>query len=569
MAKLNIGGQKVTVGDDFLSLSPEQQNATVDEIAGSIAGQSVDIGKVIFGGGEKKPAEDVTAGMALRGIPVLGAYVPQAEAAIRAAAQPFTGVGQPGETWRERYEANLPEQQAQYAQAEQESPITSGALKLGGGMAALAPLGATAAGARALGVTGSLPARIAASGASGAALSAADTAARGGNMEDVTEAAKWGVGIGAATPVVASTVRRAISPFMSRDPVRAQRVATLQAEGYQPTVGEVTGSRPLQWMEQHYGELGGANKIPQSEKLGAAAWKRAGQSETRVTPEAVDRAFTKLGNEFDGLAARNTLAGDNELTARLGQSLGDYMSLVSPPNRVPAVNNYLKEIKTVLTGHGNTIPGKAYRSLASRLEATARNLQGNPQTQAAADALRGFKGAIDDAMERSMKAAKSPDLGAWKKVRGNYRNLLVLEKVATNPRVQNGIVTPAALYSATKQVQGIRNMARGRGDMQPLAQAASDILRDLPSSGTAQRTFYQSIPNALAGAGVGAIYGQGDPWSAIGGGALGVMGAPLAGRALMSRPVQGYLGNQLMAGPGGRMLEGATLGGLLGLSGMQ
>jgi hypothetical protein len=41
MPTLNIGGKRVTVGDDFLQLSPEQQNATVNEIVqtmGSISG---------------------------------------------------------------------------------------------------------------------------------------------------------------------------------------------------------------------------------------------------------------------------------------------------------------------------------------------------------------------------------------------------------------------------------------------------------------------------------------------------------------------------------------------------
>ena len=37
MATLNINGQRVKVDDSFLSLSPEQQNATVDEIAQSLA----------------------------------------------------------------------------------------------------------------------------------------------------------------------------------------------------------------------------------------------------------------------------------------------------------------------------------------------------------------------------------------------------------------------------------------------------------------------------------------------------------------------------------------------------
>lgn len=38
MPTLDIGGRKVTVGDDFLKLSPEQQNSTVEEIAGSLGG---------------------------------------------------------------------------------------------------------------------------------------------------------------------------------------------------------------------------------------------------------------------------------------------------------------------------------------------------------------------------------------------------------------------------------------------------------------------------------------------------------------------------------------------------
>ncbi|RWK79629.1 MAG: hypothetical protein EOR51_12010 [Mesorhizobium sp.] len=37
MTTLNIGGKRVTVSDDFLKLSPEQQNATVEEIAGKMA----------------------------------------------------------------------------------------------------------------------------------------------------------------------------------------------------------------------------------------------------------------------------------------------------------------------------------------------------------------------------------------------------------------------------------------------------------------------------------------------------------------------------------------------------
>lgn len=36
MPTLNINGRRVTVGDGFLKLSPEEQNDTVDEIARSL-----------------------------------------------------------------------------------------------------------------------------------------------------------------------------------------------------------------------------------------------------------------------------------------------------------------------------------------------------------------------------------------------------------------------------------------------------------------------------------------------------------------------------------------------------
>lgn len=505
--------------------------------------------------------EDVTAGMALRGVPVLGAYVPQAEAVIRAAAHPLTGVGAPGGTWSERYAANLPEREAQYAQAERESPITSEALKLGGGMAALAPLGATAAGARALGLTGSIPARLAAGAASGAGLSAADVAARGGSAEDIQSAAKWGGGVGAAAPFVAGAVSKAISPFIASEPTRRGLVQTLRREGVEPTAGEITGSKPLQWAEQHLGELGGVNVSERTaERFTGAALRRAGENATRATPEVIDRAFTRIGNQFDDLAARHTLQPDPGMGAHIRQAIGEYDRLVSPPQRAPALRNYEEEIANALATNRGTIPGDVYQSLRSRIEADARGTSDHHL----ASALRDMRGALDDAMERHLQRIRSPDVGAWRDARNQYRNMLVIERAITSPgaNAQLGLISPAALYNATRNVQGRRNLARGFGDFADLAQAGSALLRSLPSSGTAQRAYYSAIPG-LIGAGVGGIAG-GDIQSALTGAAAG-FGPPVMGRVMMSPVAQRYLANQLMAGPGGQATRAAVTGGLLGL----
>ena len=507
----------------------------------------------------RKP-EDVSAGMALRGIPVLGAYVPQAEAAIRAAAQPLTGVGQPGASWSERYAANLPEREAQYTQAEHESPITSEALKAGGYFAALAPVGATAAGARALGATGNIASRIGMGAASGAGLSAADVAARGGSAEDIQSAAKLGAGVGAAAPVIGAGVRRVFSPVTpTADPVYRGAVQTLQREGADLTAGVATGSKPLQWAEQHLGELGGIDVTQRTrEQFTRAALRRVGENATRATPEVIDRAFSRIGQQFDDLAARNTLVPDGGMGPQIRHAIADYDRLISPPHRAPALTQYEQEIATALGQNRGTLPGDVYQSIRSRMETDARNT--NDGTLA--NALRGMRGALDDAMERYLTRTNSPDVGAWQQARNQYRNLLVLERAVTSSGTKLGEISPAALFQATKNVQGTRNLARGRGDYADLAQAGSDILTRLPSSGTAQRSYMQGIPAAI-GATLGGM--TGNPMHALAGGAAGILGPPLAGRAIMHPWMQQYLQNQAMTGRAGQALQGGVSGGLLSM----
>jgi hypothetical protein len=378
-------------------------------------------------------------------------------------------------------------------------------------------------------------------------------------LEDIQTSAQWGAGLGAATPAISAGVRKAISPFRNAEPTRAAAVATLEREMGQPvTAGQATGSRPLQWMEQHLGELGGVNPAERTaERFTSAALRRAGENATRATPEVIDRAFTRIGQQFDNLAANNTLHPDPAMGGQIRNAIADYDRLVSPPSRVPAVRQYEQEIAQALAANNNTLPGKVYQSLRSRMEGDARGTGDHTL----ATALRGMRGALDDAMERHLTRIGSSDAGAWQQARNQYRNLLVLDRAATNPNTKLGLISPATLFSATKAVQGTRNLARGRGDFAGLAQAGSDILRELPSSGTAQRAYYSALPGIVGGGVLGGVYGGGDPTSILTGAIL----PPLAGRAIMSRPGQAYLRNQLATGRGGQALQGGITGGLLGM----
>ena len=87
-----------------------------------------------------------------------------------------------------------------------------------GTTALMAPIGATAGGAKALGMSGTLGQRALMSGVSGAGISGADTAVRGGGPGDIINSAVIGGGIGAALPVVGAGIRKGYGA--ARDKVR-------------------------------------------------------------------------------------------------------------------------------------------------------------------------------------------------------------------------------------------------------------------------------------------------------------------------------------------------------------
>jgi hypothetical protein len=105
MPTLNIGGRKVTVDDSFMSLSPDQQNATVDEIASSFpktstpaAGQSSAVGdflksipRGIMGGLSQAGSALGQATMHEMGQPENAAEIPNAEQTVQHLEQNITG----------------------------------------------------------------------------------------------------------------------------------------------------------------------------------------------------------------------------------------------------------------------------------------------------------------------------------------------------------------------------------------------------------------------------------------------------------------------------------------------
>lgn len=410
--------------------------------------------------------------------------------------------------------------------------------------------------------TSATPIRAAA-GQVATALGAGAAAGAAQQLTDnpLVEMAAQILGGGAAIGAIGG-VKKAITPFSTP----ADRVAmadTLAAEGVELSPGQVTGNKTLRYAES---ELGGQDitdlSDTQMEQFTQAALSRAGISAPRATPEVMSRAYDDLGDQFDALATRNTLQADQTFGTDLGAVVREYNSLVNPSERAPIVENTLQDIVDALRTNGNTISGEAYQSMRSRLGRSMKRAT-DPQL---GGALRGIQSALDDAMERTLTTANSPDLGAWQQVRSDYRNFMVLQKAAggAGENAAMGLISPAQLRQAVSQ-QSQGQYVRGQGDFAALSRAGVAMMSPLPNSGTAARMAVRGATTTIPAA-LGAVAGNNmaGGLGMMGGMALGSAVPNWLGKAMMSGPGRAYLTNRVAPGALGarEMITGPALGGL-------
>lgn len=471
------------------------------------------------------------AGSFIEGVPIAGPTLIEGAKQARAAVQGMSPLAVDTE----------------FAAAKEANPISSTVGSVGGAVGALAPLGATSVGGRLLGMTGSLPARIATGATSGAVISGADTLARGGDMQDAGTSATIGGAIGGALPIVGAGVRRAISPVAGNS-TKARAADVLRREGVEVTAGQRTGSQGLKYRES---EIGGAAADAlverQADQFTSAALRRAGIDATRATTDVVDGGFARIGQMFDDLSANNDMLLDTKLGDDIANAVLKFRSVTAQSQRAPIVDDIARDLynlrhQTVGGGPPQSLAGSAYKDLRTRIE-DARRATSDSGLQ---NVLMEMRNALDEAAERWISIYNPQALGQWQQARRLYRNMLVIEDAVTRAgeKAADGIITPANLRSAALR-QSKRGYARGRGDFTELANAGVSAMTPLPNSGTAGRLNARSImPIGMAtGAGIGGTIG-GVPGALVGG-AVGAAVPWATGRAMLSGPGRAYLGNQL------------------------
>ncbi len=351
---------------------------------------------------------------------------------------------------------------------------------------------------------------------------------------------------------------------MQVPPARAANAAILRGEGVEPTAGELTGSRALRGAEDELGNApaaGGAFtavKENQLRQFTRAVVRRMGINADNALPETIQQARRVAGARLESAARNMRIRMDSVMGDELHDLRADLMREGATPDQINRINQQLDNIQNgfvTTTARHNGAPdtimdGRTYQGLTRH---------GTPLQRAVDDAdptvsyyATRIRSALDDAMERTaMARGTRPGIGVRRALedlraaRRQWYNMMVISKAVVGPgeAAPAGLVTPQKLRSVLTNSEDRKlQYAAGRGDLADIARAGEAIMAPISTSNTSMRSLLRAIPPAI-----GAAIGQSVHGEPISGALTGVVAPGLAGRALLSRPVQAYLKGSLPA----------------------
>jgi hypothetical protein len=383
---------------------------------------------------------------------------------------------------------------------------------------------------------GSMAARATAGIAGGLGAEAAGQAVQGTTLEPYEGAARL-----AGALVAPGLAGRIITPLRG-DPATAEAAQRLRNEGIDVSAGQAKGSEALKTAESQLGQVPfGKQAAPEQQAQFNAAVSRRMMPEgdpgvPALTGEVMQTRATQLAQQYDDILSKNTMRTDPKFGQDLSQTMGQYLNRISLQQR-PEFERAVNSLAEDINRFGGTLPGPMYQQARSWFsDMSFANRLTDP---AMAQATRGVRNALDDAMARSIPDAGEAEL--LKATNRNYRAMKTIEDALSRAGSDGmGNLTPNAVLGAATKSAGKAARARGTDDLLNLAQTAKGVMRTPPNSGTASRLNIMNLAQGggLTGhfAGIGGIAGAG----------LGVGAPALLSRIINGRMGQAWLGNSLL-----------------------
>ena len=338
----------------------------------------------------------------------------------------------------------------------------------------------------------------------------------------------------------------------------------------------------LEYMPFTGGAKAGAN---QRTAFTQAVSKTFGEDAGKVTPEVYAAAKSRLGTQFNELAARNNLDVTPALKTKLSGILTEAEGTASD-DTVRAVKNIMGRATEQAESKGGEVPaqmskivdaaGDPFTKVAASSTPATTKIPGATYSSIDSELSNIIKGGgekglyakrMQEAIRNAMDDSISPaDQALWTETRTQYKNLKAVRNVVAADKA-NGDIPPSQLMNALNNSDaGKEAMAMGkRGVLGDLGQIGQQFVRDqVPNSGTVQR----AIAAGLVGGG-GYAFGA-DPYTIAGMMTGGATAGRLMNHVLTSPKTIEALGKQgltigeLAKLPPDRVYQ--ILGGITGMS---
>lgn len=347
--------------------------------------------------------------------------------------------------------------------------------------------------------------------------------------------------------------RALVSPYGGVDPERLKLAKVLQDYGVPVTAGQKTGAEGLRRAEGAT-SAGQAVMEQQADDFTKAALKAIGTDANRATPEVLTQTASRIGKVFDDVLTGVDVTPDAKAITDLSKAMAVYRDLAPKATSVPLLENINKAMFRAFRT-GDTVPASTMATWRSSLS----KLSTSPDTATREAAIAALD-AIDNSMSATLTTAgRAADVARLSEARGQWRDFLAIQKAASRAGEERalGIISPSALRNELA-LQSRTAMARGgRGDIGNLARAGEAVMKPLPTVAPGAVRNIPGMSSILGG--MAGSYMGGPVGAAVG------MAAPAAmAMAKMTRPMQAYLGNQLVS-PGGPLLSPEILRTIPGL----
>lgn len=379
------------------------------------------------------------------------------------------------------------------------------------------------------------------------------TGALGQGVTDATGDPLLGLAATAAIPAAVRAGGAATNALVGRvDPNTAALADTARNQfGIPVGTGEISSNPTVRFANSVVNKLPGSGGVAHREEMqtnfNRSVANTFGEDAPRITPQVMAQARDRIGNVFEGVAARTpVIHADPQLATELRQTIHNAQATMTAGEVEPLIRQ-VQNIAGLVDPQTNTITGEIYQNLTRRGTPLDRAMQSpNPNIRGSA---RDIREALDGAMERSAPADVVDDL---REARGQWRNLRTVEPlVAKSP---TGDISPALLQGRVNtSFKGTHGSAYGGGgDLKTLSDIGQRFMKEPPSSGTAERGLAMHLLGG-AGAGLAGMATGEVPLKAALLAAAGTAGSALLGRGvgagLRSNALTGRLINRSLGNP--------------------